>query len=68
MILTTQSSLLNHYLVNDQNSEKNVNDESCENCEKSENCANSESQENSLPSQWLSVKPKVGSSAFQFEL
>lgn len=35
--------------------------------EKDENCANSDPQENSLPCQWLSAKPKAGSSASLFD-
>ena len=35
--------------------------------EKHENYANSDPQENSLPCQWLSAKPKAGSSASLFD-
>ena len=55
-------------LSNDLNSETSVSYASCENCVKNENCANSDPQENSLPCQWLSAKPKAGSSASQFVL
>ena len=55
-------------LSNDLNSETSVSYASCENCVKNENYANSDPQENSLPCQWLSAKPKTGSSASQFVL
>ena len=52
----------------DLNSETSVSYASCENCAKNENYASSDPQENSSPCQWLSAKPKAGSSASQFEL